>query len=130
MAKMKNDKNVKNEKRKIDKWVKRGAIVGGLWGFVVGALYLIVILVNRIGGLSAHGKDIGTLFEGVSIIWKIFWLPLYLTDTFFSLLASILTKLAYTPLYLLYLLLWIAVPTFFGILIGIFMIVVVKKVMK
>ena len=75
MAKIKKEKKRKNGKRKIDKRIKRGAIIGGIWGLITGILYLLGILASGFSG----GRDVGALFENTSFIWKMICLPAYLS---------------------------------------------------
>ena len=124
MAKMKNDKKVNHGKRKMDKLVKRGAIIGGIWGLISGIFYLLGILASGFSG----GRDVGSLFENVSFIWKMIYLPAYLTDTIFNLLGDSLKDILFTPLFPLIMISWIIIPIMFGILIGILISAMVKVI--
>ena len=85
-----------------NKWTKRGAIVGGVWGLVTGILYA--------WGIFAEG------FAGHEFVFpeslKVICLPAYLAHLISTALAGILSLL-------LFIIWFVGMPTFFGIMIGI-----------
>jgi len=97
----------------MDKWTKKGVIVGVIWGFITGILYA--------WGVFAEG------FTGHQFVFpeslKIICLPAYITHLISTALSSNLSLILF--------ILWFAgMSIFFGIMIGIcvgFLITVVEK---
>jgi hypothetical protein len=107
----------------MDKWTKRGAIIGGIWGLITGILYTFGILA---AGFTGHG-DIGTLFKNVPVIWRIIYLPAYLTDIIFNLLGDLLKNIMFTPIFPIFMISWVVMPILFGVGIGVLVTAIVKK---
>jgi hypothetical protein len=100
----------------VKKWTKIGAVVGGVWGLITGILYA--------WGVFATG------FAGHEFVFpeslKIVCLPASLTHLISTALAGILSLL-------LFIIWFVGMPTFFGIMIGsgigILTTMIVKKVL-
>ena len=107
---------------RMDKWTKRGAIVGGIWGLVTGILYAWGVFA---AGFSGHG-DVGILFKNVPVIWKIIYLPTYLTDMISNLLGNLLIIMASLLGFSFFIIWCIGIPILFGVAIGILVTAIVK----
>jgi hypothetical protein len=98
------------------KWTKIGAVVGGVWGLITGILYAWGVFAT---GFAGHEF---VFPEGLKIIC----LPAYLTHLISTALAGILSLL-------LFIIWFVGMPTFFGIMIGsgigILTTVIVKRVL-
>lgn len=106
-----------------DKWTKRGAIIGGIWGLLTGMLYAWGVFA---AGFSGHG-DIGTLFKNIPTIWKIIYLPAYLADIISNLLGNLLIPIASILGFSFFIIWCIGIPVLFGVAIGILVTAIVKK---
>jgi len=114
-----------------DKWTKRGAIVGGIWGLVTGTLYAWGIYAAAFRGYSA----IGHLFSNKGLVIKFVYLPAYLTDQvlgiFENQLNSFFSSLlgGYGPILwvLIFILFFVGMPLFIGSVIGFLVAAIVKK---
>ena len=107
----------------MNKRTKRSAIIGGLWGLITGMLYAWGVFAL---GFSGHG-EIGTLSKNISTIWKIIFLPAYLTDIISGFLGNSLIIIASLLGFSFFIIWCIGIPILFGIIIGILADVILKK---
>jgi len=107
-------------------WNKRtkiGAIIGGSWGLITGMLYAWGVFAL---GFSGHG-EIGTLSNNISAIWKIFFLPAYLTDIISGFLGNSLIIIASLLGFSFFIIWCIGIPILFGIIMGILTSAIIEK---
>ncbi len=97
----------------MDKWTKIGAIVGGVWGLLTGILYAWGVFA---AGFSGHEFGFP---EGLEIVC----LPVYLTHLISTALKGILS-------FLLFIAWFVGMPTFFGIMIGIGIGILITMIVK
>jgi hypothetical protein len=107
----------------VDKWTKRSAIIGGTWGMLSGMIYAWIAFA---AGFSGYG-DVGALFKNTPIIWKIIFLPAYVTDIFSYLLGNSLIIIASILGFYFFILWCIGISILFGVAIGISAFAVLKK---
>ena len=97
----------------MDKWTKIGAIIGGIWGLLTGMLYAWGVF--------------GAGFTGDELVFpdslKIICLPAYLTHLISTALKGILSLL-------LFVIWFVGMPTFFGIIIGIVVGILITVIVK
>ena len=110
---MDNVKKKDDKKIKIDKWMKRGGIIGGIWGLIAGALYAWRLFT---AGFSGH-----EFVFSESLI--VLFLPAFLTHLLSSALKNVLSLLLFSVWF-------IGLPIIFGILIGVLLATMAKKVIK
>jgi len=107
-------------------WNKRtkiSAIIGGLWGLIAGMLYAWGVFAL---GFSGHG-EIGTLSKNMPTIWKIIFLPAYLTDIISGFLGNSLIIIASLLGFSFFIIWCIGIPILFGIIIGILASAIIEK---
>ncbi|KAF5423981.1 MAG: S-layer domain-containing protein, partial [Candidatus Methanocomedens sp.] len=106
-----------------NKRTKIGAIIGGLWGLITGMLYAWGVFAL---GFSGHG-EIGTLSKNISTIWKIIFLPAYLTDIISGFLGNSLIIIASLLGFSFFIIWCIGIPILFGIIMGILASAIIEK---
>ncbi len=77
-------------------------------------------------GFSGHG-EIGTLSKNISIIWKLIFLPAYLTDLISGFLGNSLIIIASLLGFSFFIIWCIGIPIIFGIIIGILASAIIEK---
>ena len=112
----------------MDKRVKRGTVVGGIWGLINGIFYIFILW-----GMAFAETKWEYVFTQTPTIWKIIFLPMYLTHQLILLpVLELSSAMPYSPslqiVYLILLFIAILMPPLIGIGIGFLGIMVINRV--